>query len=88
MAAFELLLSENSKLFIKSIYCSDDTSSRIHRSCTGVKASFKVGLKGDMSLNSATGLIFRDGMRNFVCSWRRPNCRSQVIDLSLSALVS
>ncbi len=24
--------------------------------------------------------------RNFVCSWRRPNCRSQVIDLSLSAI--
>jgi hypothetical protein len=24
----------------------------------------------------------------FVCSWRRPNCRSQVIDLSLSALIS
>jgi hypothetical protein len=23
----------------------------------------------------------------FVCSWRRPNCRSQVIDLSLSALL-
>jgi hypothetical protein len=58
MAAFELLLSENSIFFIKSIYYSDDTSSRIHRSCTGVKASFKVGLKGGMSLNSATGLIF------------------------------
>jgi hypothetical protein len=41
------------------------------------------------------GLIFRDwagfhiGMdRNFVCLWRRHNCRSQVIDLSLSALIS
>jgi hypothetical protein len=54
MAAFELLLSENSKLFIKSIYYSDDALSRIHRSC------FKVVLKGGMSLNSATGLIFRD----------------------------
>jgi hypothetical protein len=31
MTAFELLLSENSKLFIKSIYYSDDTSSRIQR---------------------------------------------------------
>ncbi len=26
--------------------------------------------------------------RNFVCSWRRPNCRSQVIDLSLSEMIS
>jgi hypothetical protein len=26
--------------------------------------------------------------RNFVCLWRRPNCRSQVIGLSLSALTS
>jgi hypothetical protein len=25
---------------------------------------------------------------NFVCLWRRHNCRSQVIDLSLSALIS
>jgi hypothetical protein len=43
-----------------------------------------------------SGLIFRDGVpywhigmdRNFVCLWRRHNCRSQVIDLSLSALIS
>jgi hypothetical protein len=26
--------------------------------------------------------------RSFVCSWRRPNCRTQFIDLSLSALIS
>ncbi len=26
--------------------------------------------------------------RNFVCLWRRHNCRSQVIDLSLSVLIS
>jgi hypothetical protein len=26
--------------------------------------------------------------RNFVCLWRRHNCRSQVIDLSLSTLIS
>jgi hypothetical protein len=26
--------------------------------------------------------------RNFVCSWRSPKSRSQVIDLSLSALIS
>ncbi len=38
-------------------------------------------------LYSETGLHI--GMeRNFVCSWCRPNCRSQVIDLSLSALIS
>ncbi len=36
---------------------------------------------------SETG--FHIGMdRNFVCLWRRRNCRSQVIDLSLSALIS
>jgi hypothetical protein len=39
------------------------------------------------------GLYLETGMhisleRNFVCSWRRHNCRSQVIDLSLSALIS
>jgi hypothetical protein len=32
---------------------------------------------------------FHSGIEcNLVCSWRRPNCRSQVIDLSLSALIS
>jgi hypothetical protein len=32
---------------------------------------------------------FQIGMEcNFVCSWSRHNCRSQVIDLSLSALIS
>ncbi len=32
---------------------------------------------------------FHIGMdRNFVCFWRRYNCRSQVIDLSLSVLIS
>jgi hypothetical protein len=36
-----------------------------------------------------SGLMFRDGMeRHLVSSWRRPNCRSKVIDLSLSALIS
>jgi hypothetical protein len=40
-----------------------------------------------LGLFSETG--FHYGMeRNFVCSWRRPNCRSQVIDLSLSLLIS
>ncbi len=38
-------------------------------------------------LDSETG--FHIGMEhNFVCAWRRPNCRSQVINLSLSALIS
>ncbi len=41
----------------------------------------------NLGLYSETGLHI--GMeRNFVCSWRRPNCRSQVIHLSLSALIS
>jgi hypothetical protein len=32
---------------------------------------------------------FHIGMyRNFVCLWRRHNCRSQLIDLSLSELIS
>jgi hypothetical protein len=36
---------------------------------------------------SETG--FQIGMdRNFVCLWRRHNCSCQVIDLSLSALIS
>jgi hypothetical protein len=39
------------------------------------------------------GLLFRDGVnfgmdRNFVCLWSRHNCRSQVMDLSRSALIS
>ncbi len=38
-------------------------------------------------LYSETG--FHTGMdHNFVCLWRRHNCKSQVIDLSLSALIS
>ncbi len=36
---------------------------------------------------SETGLHIRMD-RNFVCLWRRHNCISQVIDLSLSALIS
>jgi hypothetical protein len=40
-----------------------------------------------LDLYSETG--FHYGMeRNFVCSWHKPNCRSQVSDLSLSALIS
>ncbi len=40
-----------------------------------------------LGLYSETG--FHIGMdRNCVCLWRRHNCRSQVIDLSLSALLS
>jgi hypothetical protein len=40
-----------------------------------------------MGLYPDTGLHI--GMEpNFVCSWRKPNCRSQVIDLSLAALIS
>jgi hypothetical protein len=40
-----------------------------------------------VGLYSETGFYY--GIeRNFVCSWRRPNCKSQVIDLSLSALIS
>jgi hypothetical protein len=43
--------------------------------------------------NCFQGLYSKSGFdygmkRNFVCSWRRPNCRSQVIDLSLSALIN
>jgi hypothetical protein len=38
-----------------------------------------------LGLYSETG--FHNG-RNFVCLWRRHSCRSQVIDLSLSALIS
>jgi hypothetical protein len=40
-----------------------------------------------LGLYSEMGLHI-DMERNFACSWRRPNCRSQVIDLSLSALIS
>jgi hypothetical protein len=40
-----------------------------------------------LGLYSETGFHF--GMdRNFVCLWRRHNCRSQVFYLSLSALIS
>jgi hypothetical protein len=43
--------------------------------------------KKNLGLYSETG--FHMGMyRNFVCLWRRHNCRSQVIDISLSALIS
>ncbi len=46
-----------------------------------------------MFTNTGSGLYsetgFHIGMdRYFACSWRRHNCRSQVIDLSLSALIS
>jgi hypothetical protein len=37
---------------------------------------------------SETGGFHIDMDCNFVCIWRRHNCRSQVIDLSLSALIS
>jgi hypothetical protein len=41
---------------------------------------------GELSLYSETG--FHIGMdNNCVCLWRRHNCKSQVIDLSFSALV-
>ncbi len=47
-------------------------------------------LKGvAFSLGLYSETWFHIGMdRNFVCLWRRHNCRSQVIDLSLSALIS
>ncbi len=41
----------------------------------------------ELGLYSETGFHI-DMERNFVCLWRRLNCRSQVIDLSLSALIS
>ncbi len=39
------------------------TSSRIHRSCTGVKASFKVGLKG-VNVGYVSGFNFRTEYMN------------------------
>jgi hypothetical protein len=51
---------------------------------TGFRNNFQG--RGSQGLYSEMG--FRYGLeRNFACSWRRPSCRSQVIDLSLSALV-
>jgi hypothetical protein len=41
-----------------------------------------------MNLGLYSETVFHIGMdRNFVCLWRRHNCRSQVIDLSLSDLL-
>jgi hypothetical protein len=57
-----------------------------YRKCT--KAYFQpIFCQITKGLYSETG--FHIGMdQNFVCLWRRHKCKSQVIDLSLSALIS
>jgi hypothetical protein len=55
----------------------------------GFSHNFQMGFPctSGLPFKDATGLHI--GMdRNFVCLWRRHNCRSQVIDLSLSAQIS
>jgi hypothetical protein len=50
------------------------------------KISWRFTLRVNKGLYSETGFYYGKE-HNFVCSWRRPNCRSHVIDLSLSALM-
>ncbi len=58
---------------------------RVH--CNVMYCRHKISMRICRGCYSETG--FHIGMdRNFVCSWCRHNCRSQVIDLSLSALIS
>jgi hypothetical protein len=51
---------------------------------TEVGAIFEnLGLPATWVLSSSRLMRFHYGIeRNFVCSWRRPNCRSQITDLS------
>jgi hypothetical protein len=70
----------------KRVICVDSMAP-FHKQLSKRTDKHREGRQPDkLGLYSETG--FHIGMeRNFVCLWRRPNCRSQVIDLYLSALI-